>query len=377
MEVPFGPAASLMKKYLERIVLVNLCLLAWSCAADAPAEPVEPPVHEVAEDLIPVADPDTKGDDILPNFDRNNIVADAFFNEWDALDADQMQAFLEDSPYGTRSWMADYLVNGVSASKLLVDAAEHHRINPILLLVRLQVEQGLVSRTTRPSQSRIDRALGCGCHDGSDCFSRFLGFENQLECSAETHRRLFDFSVNDESTDWVKGEPETSLEGLRIVPVNHATAALYAYTPWVLRGRGGNWLVWNVARKYVRHLVTEGLYTRKIAPFVGTGCENDDDCQFDVDGEFGFCLTFESLSEGRSGFCTLTCEGYCPDKAGRAGTFCIESPAEGLGVCASKSGEENDDCTTVPGTLVAERDRFIGNSGAPVSSANVCAPDTL
>ena len=37
-----------------------------------------------------------------------------------------------------------------------------------------------------------------------------------------------------------------------------ATAALYAYTPWVLVGRGGTWLVWNVTKKYANHAIAHG-----------------------------------------------------------------------------------------------------------------------
>lgn len=361
----------------KKFLLYFVAAATISCAADSPGDQAEEPAaHAVEEDLVPVPDLQSKGDDVSPNFDRNLIVTDQFYTEWDALGAEQMQAFLEESPYGTRSWLADYDVDGVAASQLIVGAAEHQRINPIMLLVRLQVEQGLVSRTTAPSQARIDRALGCGCPDGRSCFSNFLGFENQLECSGETHPRLFELSVSDENTDWVKGEPETSLDGHRIVPANHATAALYGYTPWVLRGRGGNWLVWNIARKYVRHLVSEGLYTRKITPFVGTSCESDDDCQFEASDHVGFCLTFDSLSAGPSGFCSLVCEGYCPDKAGRAGTFCVESPTDAVGMCVSKAESINEECSLMPGTLVAERDRFVGESGAPNATANVCVPDT-
>ena len=44
-----------------------------------------------------------------------------------------------------------------------------------------------------------------------------------------------------------------------VTPANHATASLYAYTPWVLVGRGGNWLVWNISKKYVKYAEDEGL----------------------------------------------------------------------------------------------------------------------
>ncbi len=50
-----------------------------------------------------------------------------------------------------------------------------------------------------------------------------------------------------------------TLDPRPITPKNRAPASLYAYTPWVLVNRGGNWLVWSVTRKYVRHAIAKGL----------------------------------------------------------------------------------------------------------------------
>ena len=45
--------------------------------------------------------------------------------------------------------------------------------------------------------------------------------------------------------------------------LNHATASLYAYTPWVLVNTGGNWLVWNITRKYEQHAIAEGYISAR------------------------------------------------------------------------------------------------------------------
>ena len=121
----------------------------------------------------------------------------------------------------------------------------------------MQVETSLISKTVRPSTSRLDRALGCGCPDGAACASQFRGFAKQLVCGAKTMRRWFDAS-EDGTGQWRVGTTRKTLDNKSVRPVNHATASLYAYTPWVLVGRGGAWLVWNVTRKYVRHAEAAG-----------------------------------------------------------------------------------------------------------------------
>jgi hypothetical protein len=54
------------------------------------------------------------------------------------------------------------------------------------------------------------------------------------------------------TSPWVMGRSKRTLDRVRVTPSNHATASLYSYTPWVLSGRGGNWLVWNVTTKFAR-----------------------------------------------------------------------------------------------------------------------------
>lgn len=191
-------------------------------------------------------------------FNQHNVLPDELYTDADAMTVEDVQAFFESSPYNNRSWLADYSVDGVSAAQLVIDAATTHQIHPLVLIGRMQVEASLVSKTVKPSQSRIDKALGCGCPDGSGCSSQFRGLGKQLECGATIMRKWFDGSV-DGTGLWRVGVSKRTLDPRTITPVNHATSSLYAYTPWVLVGRGGNWLVWNVTRKYVRHAEANAL----------------------------------------------------------------------------------------------------------------------
>jgi len=103
-------------------------------------------------------------------------------------------------------------------------------------------------------------------------------------------------------------------------------------------------------------------------PFVGSTCTDSSQCKFSGSGQDGFCQSFEG-----GGFCSLSCDGYCPDKYGSAATFCVSLDGE-TGQCVSKSAAENNQCADLPGTSAQAMDRFIGTSGASASSAVVCVP---
>lgn len=349
--------------------IFSLLFLLSACTTDDFSD-VEIPVNDEPSDLIPVPKGSGKADEISSSFNKNSIVTDDFFQDFDAVTGDDIQSFLEDSPYG-RSWMANERVDGVRAADLIVQAAREEGINPILLLIRLQVEQTLVSPSSRPPQSRINRALGCGCFDGSSCSSAYLGFGKQMACGAATHRKLFKASVDGGA--WSVGKSRRTSDQILVTPSNHATAALYGYTPWVLTNRGGNWLVWNVARKFVEHMIANGHYHSTPSPWIGTPCQVDGDCGFTGSGQQGFCHDFVDVDGASRGFCTIMCDGYCPDRDGRATTFCVEGEP-GLGLCAAKAEQINKFCESIPGTVETERTRHIGDSSASASQATVCVP---
>ena len=98
------------------------------------------------------------------------------------------------------------------------------------------------------------------------------------------------------------------------------------------------------------------------ARFVGDACRSDADCAFADDG---YCHA--------AGFCTLPCEGTCPDRRGWATMFCAPD-APGRGTCVPRSSPLNEHCQHVRGTVALPLPRFVGASGLPVEYAVVCAP---
>lgn len=193
-------------------------------------------------------------------FDRNLVMSDEQFTAVDCVTADELQAFFAASPYHNRSWLADYVTtDGRRAADAIVEAATDQGVNPMLLVARMQVEQSLVSKTSRPSSTRLAHALGCGCPDGGGCASQYAGFTNQLTCGAMVLRRWYDASIAGDGI-FNLGVAKRTLDPLTVVPRSNATASFYAYTPWVLPGTGGTWLVWNVTRKYFKHLDDMGIF---------------------------------------------------------------------------------------------------------------------
>lgn len=104
-------------------------------------------------------------------------------------------------------------------------------------------------------------------------------------------------------------------------------------------------------------------------PWIGDRCATDADCAFNFGSSRGRCH--------RAKFCTLTCEGTCPDLDGKAGTFCAADPgiSPAAGICVSKVSPKNNSCSSLPGTRRATATRFGGSTGIAARSAEVCLPN--
>lgn len=131
-------------------------------------------------------------------------------------------------------------------------ASQEARVNPQVLLVMLQKEQGLVDDRA-PVQSQYDWAMGYGCPDGTGCNGRFKGFGKQVRGAAlQLQGYLEDLTMKGETiARWAVGRTKTTSDGFTITPQNNATAALYSYTPWRggASGAGGNY---NFARLFAQ-----------------------------------------------------------------------------------------------------------------------------
>lgn len=151
-----------------------------------------------------------------------NVLSDAELVGVRYMDVDGVQAFL--ASRGSALAMMSFDVR--PAAEIIVSAARRWVINPLVVLVTLQKEQGLVTSPS-PSSAALDFAMGWG---------KPSSFVEQVEYGTRQFRLYLE---NPQRYAWRSGAAGVTLDGVRIVPTNAATAAMYSYTPWAGEECGG------------------------------------------------------------------------------------------------------------------------------------------
>ena len=208
----------------------------------------------------------------LAAFDAGYIISDYQMGNYTSMSEAQIQNFLkskngcndyntgktgnnvghlsESAPY---SWhvagghyvcMADENFNGESAAHIIWQAAQDYRINPQVIIVLLQKEQGLITDTF-PNSVQYRSATGYGCPDTAACSTQYYGFKNQVRNAAAMFRSVLDggWTNYPVGNNYVKYNPNAACGGSVVNIRNRATSALYRYTPYqpnaaVLAGGG-------------------------------------------------------------------------------------------------------------------------------------------
>jgi len=156
-------------------------------------------------------------------FDRNEIVPPGSFTDAQALDVPSIQHFLERTPYKRPSFLSTYQSNGVRAADAIANASIAHQINPLVILVRAQMEQGLLGAQFYPfPPARIEYVFGCGCPGGGlACDANLAGFDRQADCLARRLRASLDEiagPAQQTAGGWGPGKEAISLDGSRVTP---------------------------------------------------------------------------------------------------------------------------------------------------------------
>lgn len=212
--------------------------------------------------------PDRWGPDIPGELPPNageitpgNLIDDELFYDSDAMDAGEIQRFLDEKIGECRN---DRCLNvrttGLSDREELVSEAtgeticraieggDELRVSEVVfrvqqacgisarvILVTLQKEQGLVSGTTaqRPSERRLQTAMGASCPDDAPCDPQFEGVGAQLVAGVTdlASYRASQF-MRQPGTHFIGFHPNRDCGGTEVAIENHATAALYNYTPY-------------------------------------------------------------------------------------------------------------------------------------------------
>lgn len=131
--------------------------------------------------------------------------------------------------------MADDTFSGETAAHIIWQAAQDYSINPQVLIVLLQKEQGLVTDTW-PNHNQYAKATGFACPDnGNGCNSKDAGFKNQIRKAAALFREVLNGGWSNYpayTTQYVQYSPNANCGGSNIYIQNRATSALYRYTPY-------------------------------------------------------------------------------------------------------------------------------------------------
>ncbi len=209
-------------------------------------------------------------------FDPTSIIDDGIFYNYSSMTAQQIQAFLDSKvpscdSNGTQSYngttrgawanshgqrtpftcLKNYYENpsshannfyggaipngAISAAQIIYNVAQQYSINPQVLIVTLQKEQGLVTDDW-PWDYQYRTAMGYGCPDTAPCDTAYYGFYNQVSNAAWQFRQ---YATNPNSYNYVPGpgnyvrfNPNASCGGTTLNIQNQATASLYDYTPY-------------------------------------------------------------------------------------------------------------------------------------------------
>ena len=192
-------------------------------------------------------------------FDPGNIISNDRFFDSNAMSQAQVQAFLNQMVPTCRSTdpnlpclknlitatntrapdpsgrCTGYNSEGYeSAARIIWRVGQSCGINPQVIIVMLQKEQGLIT-STRPSDWNYRAAMGADCPDTAACDSRYMHFYNQVYRAAW---QMKEYTINpnywNHRVGWtsVRYSPNSACGSSSVYIQNQATANLYNYTPY-------------------------------------------------------------------------------------------------------------------------------------------------
>ncbi|WP_336640642.1 hypothetical protein [Microbacterium sp. USHLN272] len=244
-------------------VVAGTVLPAGAASAAAPAAaPAATTVSNAVSQVV--GDPAASGivKSTLVGFNPGNIISDAVFTNKSTMTEAQIQAFfnskvsrclggtdengkpivcLKDFKITSVTRPADQYCSGYSgaanesAARIIYRVSQACNINPQVLIVMLQKEQGLITHTW-PSAWRYNIALGQGCPDTAPCDPNYIGFFHQIYGAARQMQIYMEgrwFQWYAPGKTWnILYNPTASCGSSPVYVANKATSALYYYTPY-------------------------------------------------------------------------------------------------------------------------------------------------
>jgi hypothetical protein len=249
----------------------------------------------------------TRAQDIHPNFNPNILISDTVFSDTQTFGgSDGIQKFLESKGSVLANTNPLFLIKlnepndpnlkqvlgdpGYNtghlrtAAELIWDSGQASGLNPQVILVTLNKEQGLITGTFNEYtlQKALNRAMGFDCPDNTGCGNLFPGFYYQLFGNIDTAGNRYlgaakslmkSFNAPNGRGPAINGRPAQVGETITIYNtlggftgvlqkqlvtlINKATAALYRYTPHAFNG---NYNFWRFFTSWFRY--TNGTLVR-------------------------------------------------------------------------------------------------------------------
>lgn len=123
----------------------------------------------------------------------------------------------------------------ISAAQIIYNVARDTGVNPQVLIVLLQKEQGMITDTW-PGPWQYQSATGYGCPDYRPCSAGYAGFSKQLSSAA---RQFKNYQATPTNYNYIAGRnntvlwnPNAACGTSTLYIQNQATAGLYNYTPY-------------------------------------------------------------------------------------------------------------------------------------------------
>ncbi len=173
------------------------------------------------------------------SFNAGRIIDDGVFTNKNSMSITDIQLFLNSKVPSCRAGytcLKDYVENGKSSAQIIWEQSQNYNINPQVIIVTLQKENGLITDTW-PEAWQYRTAMGFACPDSGSCDPAFYGFTNQVGQGARHFRNYFDDNPN-----WfvpyrtgqanIQWSPNSACGSSSVYIQTRGTAALYSYTPY-------------------------------------------------------------------------------------------------------------------------------------------------
>jgi hypothetical protein len=195
----------------------------------------------------------------VSSFDAGNLISDTVFYDGGATKAGTIQALLNAQgsgcvAAGTLKCLKNITINvpkssgdqycaavaahsGQTAASVFATVGSACSINPAVLVVLVQKEQSLVTRSS-PTAAAYEHATGYNCPDTAPCSTATAGFYTQVYHAAKQFQRYrqnpssYHFRAGKYNTIAFHPASTSKCSSSSVYIENSATAGLYDYTPY-------------------------------------------------------------------------------------------------------------------------------------------------